>query len=90
MTKKELLSAASAKSGLTKMEVECAYAALVEALSESFKRSETTTLIGFGTFKVKYRATRTGINPATGTKITIPAKKVVTFNLSKTTLEKIQ
>lgn len=90
MKKKELLSAASAKSGLTKTEVERAYAALVEAMNESFKRSETTTLIGFGTFRVKYRMARAGVNPATGGKITIPAKKVVTFNISKTTLEKIQ
>ena len=36
-------------------------------------------LLGFGTFAVKKRPARQGVNPSTGAKITIAAKKVVKF-----------
>ena len=36
----------------------------------------------FGKFKLKVRAARKGVNPATGEKISIPAAKDVAFKLS--------
>lgn len=36
-------------------------------------------LIGFGTFAVVEKGERTGINPATKEKITIPARKAIKF-----------
>ena len=41
------------------------------------------TLPGFGSFGVKSRAARTGINPATGEKIAIAAKKYAYFKPGK-------
>ena len=40
---------------------------------------EKVQLVGFGTFEVNERPERQGVNPATGEKITIAAKKVVKF-----------
>jgi DNA-binding protein HU-beta len=40
------------------------------------KKGKTVVLTGFGTFSVMKRKSRVGINPATGKKMTIPAKKV--------------
>ncbi|MDD4153662.1 MAG: HU family DNA-binding protein, partial [bacterium] len=42
-------------------------------------KEEKITLVGFGTFGVKERAARTGINPQTGEKINIAASKVPFF-----------
>ncbi|MBI2012462.1 HU family DNA-binding protein [Candidatus Curtissbacteria bacterium] len=39
---------------------------------------------GFGTFKVRSRATRTGRNPQTGTAIKIPGHKLPGFTAGKT------
>lgn len=46
-------------------------------------------LAGVGTFKVKDRAEKEGINPLTKEKITIAAKKVVAFKPGKALDEKV-
>jgi DNA-binding protein HU-beta len=40
-------------------------------------------LVGFGTFSVVEKAARQGVNPATGAKIEIAAKKVAKFKAGK-------
>lgn len=47
------------------------------------KRDSRVTLVGFGTFKNKYRKTRMGFNPRTGEKIKIKGKNVVSFKPGK-------
>ena len=44
--------------------------------------------VGFGTFSVRKRAARKGINPSTKEKIKIPAKKVAVFKASKSFIGK--
>ena len=55
------------------------------SLAESNRvvKSGKVSILGFGTFSVKQRAARTGINPLTKEKIKIKAKKVVSFKPSK-------
>ncbi|MDE5990330.1 MAG: HU family DNA-binding protein, partial [Clostridia bacterium] len=48
---------------------------------------DKVALAGFGTFEVKVRAARTGINPATREKIEIPETKVINFKAAKTNKE---
>ena len=43
------------------------------------KKDEKVTIIGFGTFSTTERAARTGINPQTGKKMQIAARKSVKF-----------
>ncbi|HIE21154.1 MAG TPA: HU family DNA-binding protein [Acidimicrobiia bacterium] len=40
-------------------------------------------ITGFGTFSLRYRSERMGRNPATGERITIPARKYAHFSASK-------
>ena len=47
------------------------------------KAGEKVQLVGFGTFEVRDRAERDGINPATGKTIKIPATKVPAFKAGK-------
>ena len=42
-------------------------------------KTKRVQLIGFGTFESMKRKKRQGVNPATGKKITIPAKRVPKF-----------
>ena len=56
---------------------------LLEALTEGLKKDKTVALVGFGTFDVKERKARTGVNPATGEKIKIAASKTVGFKAGK-------
>ena len=50
---------------------------------KTVKKGEDVSLVGFGTFARAKRAARTGVNPATGEKIKIPAKKVPKFRPGK-------
>ncbi|MDR0962412.1 MAG: HU family DNA-binding protein [Mediterranea sp.] len=79
MNKSELISAIAAEAGLSKSDSKKALDAFINSVTTSLKKGEKVALVGFGTFSVTERAARTGINPSTKQKITIPAKKVAKF-----------
>lgn len=83
MLKKELLNVLSEKLGIKKIETEKFLDSLEEIITEELKKGEDFTLGKLGTFKVKDRAEKNGVNPKTGEKIVIPARKAVTFKASK-------
>jgi len=55
----------------------------MDIVSESLKKNKPVVLTDFGTFSVLKRKERTGVNPATGKKMQIPAKKVPKFKPGK-------
>ena len=57
--------------------------ALIKTIGNALKQKKTIVLTGFGTFMVMERKARTGINPATGQKMRIKAKKVPKFRAGK-------
>ena len=73
MTKPELVDSVAEKTGMKKKDVTAAVDAILLAIEETLSRKEEVTLVGFGTFNVRTRSERTGRNPRTGEKITIPA-----------------
>jgi len=84
MTKSELIGAVAKKAGMTRAQatgvVDTVFGTIVGAL----KQGDPVRVKDFGTFKVKQRAARTGVNPATGKKIQIKASKAAGFTASKT------
>lgn len=82
MNKKELTNAVADKMGLGKLESKRILDAIIEIITEEMKRNGRLLLIGFGTFSVKQKAARKGMNPSTFVPIEIPAKKVVYFKPS--------
>ena len=79
MNKTDLVAAVAAQAGLTKAQAQKAVEATVNAIAGALKNGEKVQLVGFGTFSVVEKAAREGVNPATGAKIQIPAKKVAKF-----------
>ena len=82
MNKKELCNALAEKTGLTKTETQKAFNAVIEIVTNEMKWNGRITLIGFGSFSVKQKAARKGMNPTSFAPIDIPAKKVVNFKPS--------
>ena len=68
---------------MTKKDSEKALAAVVDSITEALKKGDKVALVGFGTFEVRTRAARQGINPQTKKKINIPATKVPAFKAGK-------
>lgn len=79
MNKAELISAMAAECGMTKTECGKALNAFLSVATETFKKGEKLTLVGFGTFLITNKAARVGVNPTTKQRIQIPAKKMVRF-----------
>lgn len=83
MTKVELVAAVAEKAELSKKDAEKAVNATLQAIAEGMKNDGKVQLVGFGTFEVRDRAARKGMNPATGESIDIAACKVPAFKAGK-------
>ncbi len=83
MTKKELADEVAKKASLTKKDAEAAVEAVLESITKTLKKGQKVQLVGFGTFEVRKRKARTGINPQTKAKIKIAASKAPAFRPGK-------
>ena len=64
-------------------DAEKALSTVISAITETLASGEKIQLVGFGTFEVRSREAKEGINPKTKEKISIPAKKVPAFKAGK-------
>lgn len=90
MNKMELIAAVAEKAGITKKAAGEAVDAVLSTISEAMAAGDKVTLIGFGTFEVRERKERKGVNPATKEEIIIPAAKVPTFKAGKALRDQIK
>jgi len=89
MNKVDLIAAVAKDTGLTKVAAEAAVKSVFGNITEALKKSEKVVWVGFGSFEVRERAARVGINPQTGAKIKIKAKKIPAFKAGKTLKETV-
>ena len=83
MNKTELVAAIAEKANLSKAAAEKALAAFTDTVADTLKKGDKIQLVGFGTFEVRERAARPGINPQTKQAITIAASKNPVFKAGK-------
>ncbi len=83
MNKTEFLKAIAEKAGTTNKDTSAMYDAMLEVIAETLKNDDKIQLVGFGTFELKKKAAREGLNPATKEKIQIPASNAPTFKAGK-------
>lgn len=83
MNKAELIAAAASAADVSKKDAEAVITAALDAITASLKEGEKVQLIGFGSFEVKKRAARTGLNPQTKESIEIPETVVPVFKAGK-------
>lgn len=89
MTKTELVNLIATKADFSKKDAEKALTAVTSAIVETLANGDDVRLVGFGTFEVRERKEKEGINPKTKEKITIAAKKVPAFKAGKSFKEAI-
>ena len=83
MNKSELVDAIADAADLSKASAGRALDAAVDAVTSALSNGDQVSLVGFGTFSVKYRAARAGRNPQTGAEIQIKAANVPSFKAGK-------
>ena len=84
MTKNELAERVAKKVGLTKKAGFDAVNSVFVSIKEALIKGDKVVITGFGTFKVRTRATRKGRNPQTGGAIQIVGHKLPGFTAGKT------
>ncbi len=89
MNKSELIDSIANSAQLTKADASRALDAFITTVTDTLRKEDPITLVGFGTFKVSLRSARTGRNPRTGEPIQIKASKTVKFNTGKELKEAI-
>jgi len=83
MNKAELIDAVASSADLSKASATQAVDAVVDTITDSLRKGDSVTLVGFGTFEVRARAARTGRNPQTGAELQIKASKAPAFKAGK-------
>ncbi len=83
MTKADLVDDVSRSSELSKKDAEVIVQTVLDSIIESLKSGEKVELRGFGSFRLRDRASRQGRNPKTGEKVFVPAKRVPYFKPGK-------
>ena len=84
MTKAEIVSEISNKTGLEKQAVQTIVETFMNSVKGSLAKNENVYLRGFGSFIVKQRAQKTARNISKKTTIVIPAHKIPAFKPCKT------
>lgn len=79
MNKQQFIKAFAEKAQFTQKDAGIAFEAMAETIAETLKSGETIQIAGFGTFSVKTKAAKEGINPLTKEKVSVPEKEVPVF-----------
>ena len=84
MTKADLVSEITEKTGIEKIAVQATVESLMTTIIDAMETGENVYLRGFGSFVVKKRAEKTGRDISKNTTIIIPEHYVPTFKPAKT------
>ena len=89
MNKKDIVEAVHARVGFSKRETAAMVDEAFELLRVALAEGDSVLISGFGKFSVRKRKAHKGRNPKTGETIILPARKVVTFKVSRVLKERI-
>jgi len=83
MTKAEVAAKIMQKTGMPRKQSLEALEIFLRCIKTALKEGGKVSLVGFGTFYIKSKRSRSGRNPKTGDKIGIPEKRVPVFKPGK-------
>jgi integration host factor subunit alpha len=89
MNKKDIVEAIHAKVGFSRRETAAIVDSALESIRKALAEGEPVMISAFGKFSVRDKKAHKGRNPKTGETITLPARKVVSFKVSRVLKERI-
>jgi DNA-binding protein HU-beta len=90
MTKAELVSKIAEKTGVEKLTTLAVVESMMSEIKGSISANKAVFLRGFGTFKPKKRAEKTGRNIKKNTTIIIPAHHIPAFKPAKVFVDEVK
>ena len=83
MLKSDLIDRVAIRTNLTKSQTKLVVNSFINTITESLSEGANIEIRGFGSFRIRERNARIGMNPKSGQRISIPAKKVPYFRAGK-------
>ncbi len=83
MTKLDIVNQVSEITGLSKVETELTFEAIINSIKVSLSKGERVDIRGLGSFAVKEKSPRQARNPATNEVISLDKRFVPFFKVSK-------
>ena len=83
MNKSELVYEVTNRLDVTRKEAEDVIDCFLDLIAENLANGDKVVLSGFGTFEIRNRVSRSGVNPRTGERIDIPCQKTPAFKVGK-------
>lgn len=90
MTKADIVTNISEKSGIDKAEVQETVEKFMKEIKGSLEKGENVYLRGFGSFIIKTRAEKTGRNISKNVAVKIPAHNIPSFKPAKIFMESVK
>ena len=90
MTKADLISEITEKTGVEKIAVQATVESLMTSIIDAMESGENVYLRGFGSFVVKTRKAKKGRNISQNVTIDIPAHNIPSFKPAKVFLEEVK
>ncbi len=90
MTKADIVTRISDKTGMERADVQATVEAFMKEVRSSLESGDNVYLRGFGSFIIKERAEKTGRNISKNTTIIIPAHNIPSFKPAKTFVEAVK
>ena len=90
MTKSELIARLAERfPQLVAKDADFAVKMILDAMSDALVQGDRIEIRGFGSFALNYRPPRTGRNPKSGDRVSVPAKWVPHFKAGKELRERV-
>ena len=83
MNKSDLIRDIANNAGITLKNATDAFDAFIDAVTNGLNSGDKVQISGFGTFELKTKKAREGINPKTGETIDVEEKKIPVFKFGK-------
>ena len=89
LTKAGLIAAVQETLGVPRAEAARIVELILDSIVRALRAGDKVEVRGFGSFRLRQRAPRTGRNPKTGARVDVPAKKIPYFKPSKELKEQV-
>ena len=90
MNKSELVYEVTNRLDVTRKEAEDVIDCFLDLIAENLANGDKVVISGFGTFEIRNRVSRSGVNPRTGERIDIPCQKTPAFKVGKILKDKLR
>ena len=90
MVKSELITLLAQKNGrIPRNEVEIIVNTIFDSMAQALEKGDRIEIRGFGSFQIRVREARKGVNPKTGAMVNISERRVPFFKAGKELRERV-